>query len=135
MDATSSSWGGFGVYYDPDTSDLFWLGQITSSTVEGNTSVTNSSYSDTDYMVLTVTGPGKVWGITNYTTGKVIDFNNLTLLASETMTVILGPTGIIRAYAKGGRTRDLRPYLVSGNSPTMHLAPGTNKIGMFIFVS
>ena len=135
MDATSGVWGGYGVYYDPDTSDLFWLGQITSSTVEGDTSVTNSSYSDTDYLVLTVTGPGKVWGITNYTTNEVIDFNNLTLLAGETMYVLFGPTGIIRAYAKGGRTRDLRPYLVSGNSPTMHLAPGANKIGMFIYGS
>ena len=77
MDATSNAWGGFGVYYDPDTDDLFWLGQISSSTVEGNTSVTNSSYSDTDYLVLTVTGPGKVWGITNYTTNEVIDFNSL----------------------------------------------------------
>ena len=135
MDATSGVWGGYGVYYDHDTSDLFWLGQIKSSTVEGVTSVTNSSYSDTDYLVLTVTGPGKVWGITNYTTNEVIDFNHLTLLAGETMYVLFGPTGIIRAYAKGGRTRDLRPYLVSGNSPTMHLAPGANKIGMFIYGS
>jgi len=135
IDATSGVRGGYGVYYDPDTSDLFWLGEITSSTVEGDTTVTNSSYTDTDYLVLTVTGPGNVWGITNYTTNEVIDFNNLTLLAGETMTVIFGPTGIIRAYAKGGQTRDLRPYLVSGNSPTMHLAPGANKIGMFIYGS
>jgi len=135
MDATTGVWRGYGVYYDPDTGDLFWLGRITSSTVEGDTIVTNSSYTDTDYLVLTVTGPGKVWGITNYTTNEVIDFNNLALLAGETMYVLFGPTGIIRAYAKGGRTRDLRPYLVSGNSPTMHLAPGANKIGMFIYGS
>lgn len=132
-----------GVYADADTGDLFWMGTISSATVLGDTVITNSDTGDT-WPTLSITGPGTVYGIRNFTTGEVISFNGLTLRSGEYMTVIFGPDGIISATAQMGAasfqsrrtaTRDLRPYIVPGSSATLTLVPGNNTIGLFIYGS
>lgn len=129
FDATSGNHLSTGVYYDKDSGDLFWLGEIDNSTVEGVTSVTNSGYADA-YPTIQITGPGTVFGVQNYTTGERIDFNGLTLRAGEVLEIIFTSTGMKKCATP---TRDCKPYLVEGSSPTMHLVPSTNKIGLFVY--
>jgi len=134
---------GFNVWIDPDTGDWLWMGNITSAVVEGVTSVTNAGYADT-YPTLIITGPGTVYGVQNYMTGERVDFNGLTLRAGEYATVVFGPDGILSAEACAGAPfssrngnlsicRNLIPYIVPGSSPTLHLAPGTNSIGLYVY--
>jgi hypothetical protein len=142
---SSTTYNGYGVFYDRDTGDLFWLGNISSADVPGDTVITNSDTGDT-WPTLSITGPGTVYGIRNFTTGEVISFNGLTLRSGEYMTVIFGPDGIISAVAQmgvpafgssrtGGNTRNLIPYIVPGSSATLTLVPGNNTIGLFIYGS
>lgn len=129
FDATGSTYETNGVFHDTESNDIFWLGEIASSTVEGVTSVTNGGYGDA-YPTINITGPGTVFGLQNYTTGERIDFNGLTLRAGEVLEIIFTPNGMKKCATP---TRDCKPYLVEGSSPTMHLVPGTNKVGLFIY--
>jgi len=135
---TGTSRTGIGVFYDSDTGDVYWLGYSESATVEGRTSITNTDYADT-YPTLVITGPGTVYGVQNYATGERVDFNGLTLQAGEYATVVFGQDGILSAEACAGAPfnqpirRNLIPYIVPGSSPTLHLAPGINSIGLYVY--
>lgn len=129
FDVSGGTYTGASVFSDKDTGDLLWLGSIASSTIEGVTSIANSDYADI-YPVIQITGPGTVFGIKNYTTKEHLDFNGLTLRAGEVLEIIFTPTGMSKCATP---TRDCKPYIVEGSSSTIKLAPGTNKIGLFIY--
>lgn len=140
FDATGAAFAARGVFYDNDTGDLSWLGIIESSTTEAKTTITNAGY-EKAYPILSILGPGTVYGIQSYTTGERVDFNGLTLRAGEYATIVFGESGIVSAWGSSlpfhGKPnvtgRDLRPYIVSGSSATITLRPDANAIGLFIY--
>lgn len=80
--------------------------------------------------LFSVTGPGTLVMIKNYTTGDTLWFSNLVMLAGETLTLTLGPgpttfTSTFRGNMLG--------YIAPGsNVQTFRIAPGSNSISAFI---
>jgi hypothetical protein len=73
-------------------------------------------------------GGGVLWQIKNYTTGKSIDFNNLTLI-NETLTIDFDPGNFSMVSDVRG---NLASYIVPGGSFDFFLQPGDNNISAFI---
>jgi hypothetical protein len=103
-------------------------GTATSSVVTlSNNSSTKSN------PIFVFTGPGKLWSIKNYSTGKAIYFTNLTLQAGEKAWLDLRP-GQIRFWSSW------RPNLLYAVSPGSNLSdftllPGDNHVACYIFGS
>lgn len=119
------------IFYDKETDDVFYLGPVAGTTTEAPTTITVNGYADV-YPVLSVIGPGTIYGIKSYKTGQKIYFNGLTLLAGEEITFVFTRTGYKIYSNRRGR---LQGYRVPGGSTTFRLEPGVNKIGMFIYGS
>ena len=86
----------------------------------------------TSYPVIKITGPGQIWQIKNYTTGKAIYFNDLTLLAGEVITLDLRPGKIsITSTFRGS----ILPYVLPGSSYDFPLLPGSNNVSAYLFGS
>lgn len=126
----SGSAGSRSVYYDPDTDDLMYLGPVSGTKVEGVTSVEVEGYAET-YPVLTIVGPGTVYGIKSYITGQRVDFNELNLITGETVTIQFTSSG----YIVRSTVRNSIANQTGGGSGTLKLVPGTNKIGLFVYGS
>ena len=93
----------------------------------GTTSVTNAGTARA-YPVITLTGPGALYYVINWTTNQWLYFD-LTLLQGEILTIDLRPG--IKTITSSFRGNCL-PFLVSGNLIDWHLAPGANDIGVWI---
>ncbi len=83
------------------------------------------------YPQIKFTGPGILWAITNYTTGKSLYFNNYTLLAGETATFTHDPAGGI-TFISSFYGNILGKILPGSDVTTFGLIPGTNNIVPFI---
>jgi len=113
-----------------DNLDNLYVGYDTAGSAEtaGDTDVTNSGKAKT-YPIIEVTGPGLLRQIVNTTTGKGIYFNDLTLLASEVITLDLRPG---RISMKSNFRGSVLSYVLPGSSYDFPLMPGVNRIATFI---
>jgi len=84
----------------------------------------------TSYPIIKITGPGTIWQIKNYTTGKAIYFDDLTLLAGEVITLDLRPGQITMTSSWRG---SILPYVLKGSSYDFPLMPGSNNISAYLF--
>lgn len=101
------------------------LTTATSSTV----TVTNIT-SGRVYPIITFIGPGTVWQLRSYTTGKVIYFLDLTLLAGETATLNLDPLHLSFVSSFRG---SLMGTILPGSNMNFPLLPGANNLSTYIY--
>jgi hypothetical protein len=80
-----------------------------------------------------LTGPGTLWQIRNYTSGKAIYFTDLTLLAGETAWLDLTPGQI--SFSSSWRGNLLYTVAPGSNLASFSLLPGNNNISAFFFGS
>lgn len=84
------------------------------------------------YPIISVTGPGKLNSIINYSTGKSILFNDLTLQPGEWISLSFDPVNI--QFNAGWPSRgNLIGYVVAGSDfSDFYLKPGENTISVFM---
>lgn len=108
---------------------LYAGGAWTGSNALSATSSTTSTSGARAYPVFTFTGPGTLYQVKSYSTGKSIYFNGLTLLAGETATLDLGP----ETYHFGSAFRPyLDGYILNGSDLDFYLINGTNYISAYM---
>lgn len=113
---------------------LYIGGSFTGTAVTGylSTSVVNSTGSANVYPVVELVGPGTIQSIINYTTGKYLIFNDLTLLAGERVWIDLDPTNL-RIWSNWRTRGNLWRYVNAGSDMAgFHLGQGINNISAFI---
>jgi hypothetical protein len=92
--------------------------------------VTASSNSSTrTYPKIWMYGPGTIYQIINYTTGRAIYFNNLVLQTGEQVSLELKPGKIQLASNWRG---NLSNYILQGSSLDFYLQPGANNISCYV---
>lgn len=113
-------------------------GQLAITSDDQNLDLYNGGFNTVNYTgtadvfpQIKFTGPGILWGITNYTTGKSIYFNNYTMLAGETATFTHDPSGGI-TFISSFYGNVLSRILPGSDLTTFGLIPGTNNIVPFI---
>jgi hypothetical protein len=90
-----------------------------------------SSASANTYPYMQVTGPGTLKAITNYSTGKSIMFDGLTLNAGEWINLHFDPLNL-RFYGGWSGRGNLMRYVVPGSDyGDFYLMPGDNLISLF----
>ena len=82
------------------------------------------------YTVVTFTGPGSVYQLKNYTTGRSVYFN-LTLLAGEMAVLSLNP--VYTYFRKNGL--NIMDAILPGSNLDFPLLPGANNISTYMFGS
>jgi len=90
-----------------------------------------ASASANTYPFMQVHGPGTLKAITNYSTGKTIAFDGLTLLAGEWINLFFDPLNLKFQGGWSGRGNLMR-YVVPGSDyGDFYLKPGNNNISLF----
>ena len=84
------------------------------------------------YPKVTIIGPGTIWQFKNYTTGKAIYFDNLTLLVGENVTLDFNP--LSPSFVSSFRG-NIDSYILPGSSMNIELVPGVNNISTYLFGS
>jgi hypothetical protein len=113
-----------------DLNNNLYIGFSTSGTAYASgVSVPNNGTASV-YPVIRFTGPGTVYSIRNYTTGKSIYFNALTLQAGETAALNLDPYN--RTFISSFRG-SIYNTLLGGSDMNFELLPGVNNIACFIY--
>ena len=102
-------------------------GAFTTATVPGVTAIDNIGNAR-GYPILTITGPGRLLYLINYTTNQVIYFD-ITLIASEILTIDLSPG--VKTVTSSFRG-NLISGVLAGALVTLYLAPGLNHIGCYV---
>jgi hypothetical protein len=91
-----------------------------------------SSASANTYPFMQVRGPGTLKAITNYSTGKTIAFDGLTLNAGEWINLHFDPLNL-RFYGGWSGRGNLMRYVVPGSDyGDFYLMPGSNLISLFM---
>ena len=91
-----------------------------------------ASASANTYPFIQVHGPGTLKSITNYSTGKTIAFDGLTLNAGEWINLIFDPLYLKFQGGWSGRGNLMR-YVVAGSDyGDFYLTPGSNLISVFM---
>jgi hypothetical protein len=95
-----------------------------------NLNVTSASANT--YPFMQVAGPGTLKAITNYSTGKTIAFDGLTLNAGEWINLHFDPLNLKFRGGWAGRGNLMR-YVISGSDyGDFYLKPGSNNISVFM---
>jgi len=91
-----------------------------------------ASASANTYPFIAVNGPGTLKSITNYSTGKTIAFNGLTLQTGEWIGLNFDPLNL--KFRSGWKGRDnLMRYVIAGSDyGDFYLTPGANNISVFM---
>jgi len=82
--------------------------------------------------VINITGSGTLKSITNYSTGKSIIFDDLTLQAGETINLNLDPLNIVFKSSWSGRGNLMRYIIPGSDYGDFYLSPGANYISLFM---
>jgi hypothetical protein len=98
----------------------------------GNVDLNVSSGSANTYPRITIIGPGKLYSITNYSTGAHVEFNDLTLLPGETLRFNFDPLGLDFNSSWAGRGSVLRYVNPGSDYGNFYLKPGNNAISLFM---
>lgn len=118
------------VFYD--LAGNFYVGFENNGTAYSATVIIPNTGSSMAYPTFFMDGPGKIWQIINYSTGKRIYFNDLTLLAGERVYLCLEPDRIEFVSSFRG---NLMPYISPGSDLDFPLLPGNNNISTYFFGS
>lgn len=133
VDVSQTTTPGSITYYSLglDKAGTFYIGFSSIGSAISATVVIPNIGSATAYPIITFVGPGTIYQLKNYTTGRVIYFN-LTLLAGETAILNLNPTNIsFQSTFRGNILNAILP----GSNLDFPLLPGTNNISTYIFGS
>jgi hypothetical protein len=84
------------------------------------------------YPIITATGPGTIWQIKNYLTGKAIYFKGLTLANGEVVTFDFRPGKITMESSFRG---SVLSYVLPGSDYDFELLPGNNNVSAFMYGS
>jgi hypothetical protein len=139
---SGGAWGSF-IFQQPSTTGIIQDILITNNNVFiagsfSSTIVTNDSVQCTNsgnanvYPTIEITGPGVLQSITNYTTGREIQFDGLTLQAGEIVTLKLDPTDIDMTSTWTGRGNLLKYVNPGSDLGQFYLKPDTNYISLFM---
>jgi hypothetical protein len=109
--------------------DNLWLGYSATGNAISATVTASNAGSASVYPKVTFTGPGTVWQLKNYTTGKGIYFD-LTLLAGETAVLNLDPTAISFVSSFRG---NILSTILPGSDLNFELLPGANNVSSYIY--
>jgi hypothetical protein len=120
-----------------DSRDNLYIGGNFSTTADGNavtskvaSNIEVSSANANTYPFIQLHGPGVVQSVTNYTTGKSIQFDGLTLLDGEWINLILDPENI---RVKSGWRGNCLKYIIPGSDiADFYLSPGMNNISVLM---
>ena len=122
----------YAITIHPRTGTLYIGGDWTGTDAISATVTTPNISTATSYPIIQINGPGTIWQIKNYTTGKAIFFDDLTLLAGEVITLDLRPGKIsITSTFRGS----ILPYVLPGSSYDFPLLPGANNVSAYLFGS
>lgn len=95
-----------------------------------NLNVTSASANT--YPFVQVTGPGTLKSITNYSTGKSISFDGLTLQAGEWIGLAFDPLNLKFRGGWAGRGNLMRYVIPGSDYGDFYLMPGNNLISLFM---
>lgn len=110
-----------------------YIGTESNGTAYSATVTVPTVGSSTAYPIFYLTGPGTIWQIKNYTTGKAI-FLDLTLLAGERAILDLNPTNPTFISTFRGNIWNSHTIL-EGSNLNFPLMPGDNNISAYFFGS
>lgn len=113
-------------------------GELAVSSNPTNADLTSGALNTIDYTgtadvfpQVKFTGPGTLYSITNYTTGKALYFNNYTLLSGETATFTHNPAGGI-TFTSSFFGNVLGRILPGSDVTSFSLIPGSNSIVPYV---
>jgi len=95
-----------------------------------NLNVTSASANT--YPFIKVNGPGTLKSITNYTTGKSVMFDGLTLNAGEWINLIFDPLNLKFMGGWDGRGNLMRYVIPGSDYGDFYLRPGANNLSLFM---
>jgi hypothetical protein len=90
------------------------------------------SASANTYPVINITGSGTIKSITNYSTGKSVMFDGLTLQAGETVSLNLDPLNIVFKSSWSGRGNLMRYVAEGSDYGDFYLKPGSNSLSLYM---
>lgn len=110
--------------------DYLFVGYSTGGTaLAGGVNIINNPGTADTYPTITITGPGRLFQVKNYTTGVAVYFN-ITLLEGETITLdFAAPSGPLLTSSFRG---NILGYVISGSNLDLFLKPGRNALSLFI---
>ena len=114
---------------------MLYIGGIfagTATTGKAATTTENNVGSANTYPELTVTGPGDLKALINFSTGKRINFNGLLLQAGETITINLDPTNLKMTSSWSGRRGLMATIAAGSDHGDFFLNPGSNTIQLYM---
>jgi hypothetical protein len=91
-----------------------------------------ASASANTYPFIAVNGPGTLKSITNYSTGKTIAFNGLTLQTGEWIGLNFDPLNLKFRGGWAGRGNLMRYVIAGSDYGDFYLTPGANNISVFM---
>lgn len=106
-----------------------YVGFGSSGSASSSVITTPANSSTKVYPRLLITGPGTLWSIINWTTGRKIAFNNLALQNGEVITINFQPGNISLLSNWRG---NILPYVLNGSNLDWYLQPGNNNIAVMI---
>jgi hypothetical protein len=114
-------------------SEVAIISSFSGATTLNNGTLNTLNYAGTAdvFPQIKFTGPGTLWGITNYQTGKSIYFNNYTMLAGETVLYNHDPAGGI-TFVSSYFGNVLGRILPGSDITSFSLIPGTNYIVPYV---
>jgi hypothetical protein len=116
-----------------DKSGALYIGFSAAGTATSATITAPTSGNSKAYPIITFTGPGTLYQLKDYTTGKSIFFN-LTLLAGETAVLNLDPTNF--SFVSSFRGNLLASgAILPGSNLNFELMPGINNVSAFMYGS
>ncbi len=116
------------IVLDADGTLAFAHAGGTSWDAAGLTTLTNSGTASA-YPLITITGPGRVHELTNWTTGQSVYFD-LALVAGEVLTLDLRPG--VKSVRSSFRGNVIGTVLPGSKLASFRLLPGTNVLGLFV---
>jgi hypothetical protein len=123
-----------------DSNDSLYIVGGFSTTASGENAISSvvalnlnvSSGSANTYPYIQIIGPGKLYSITNYSTGAQIAFNDLTLLAGEVISFNFDPLDLKFTSSWAGRGSVLRYVNAGSDYGNFYLKPGSNALSLFM---
>ena len=109
-----------------------WIVPHENAIAGGAVDLNVSSGSANTYPRMIITGPGKLYSITNYSTGAHVEFNDLTLLAGERLDLNFDPLNLKFTSSWSGRGSVLRYVNPGSDYGNFYLKPGINYISLFM---
>lgn len=106
-----------------------YLGFDQTGTAYSATVTISANASTKTYPLFYMTGPGTLYQIMNYTTGRAIYFNNLTLQAGEICLLQLMPGQVNFISSWRG---SLNNYILQGSNMDWYLQPGNNNVSGYL---